>query len=710
MRAMKPVTLPILLCISLGLTTFLRAQDDLAVLPYWKYYNGQPGALYRHLCEQAFRQLEQRKKAVQALRTQQDWQKRQTVVRQKLQEAFGAFPEKTPLNPVVTGKLERDGITVEKLYFESLPKYYVTAALFMPTGKRGNLPAIVFCSGHGAPAFRSGVYQQMILNYVKKGFAVLAFDPIGQGERIQYEKTEGRRFAGLKPTLEHSYPGAQAFVAGVTPAMYFVWDGIRVVDYLLTRPEIDATRIGVTGRSGGGTQSAYLAAMDPRIRAAAPECYLTTYDKLLRSNGPQDAEQILPGMLAKGLDLGDLVEVRAPRPTLMVTTTRDMFSMDGARELFDEAKKAYKTLGAESNLGMVEDDAPHASTQKNREATYAFFQKHLNNPGSSADENIPAFRAEELNVTPTGNVFAALKGETLFSLIQKRASAVAPKITAGNSLQSLTKQVIALTGYIPPTLGEVIFSGKFPHEGYEMERYLVKGPGAYYLPVLWFKPKKGTGKTVLYIDSKGKAGAAQKGGVAEQLVEAGYNVVLPDLSGAGELAQADLPGGDSQLDSTSLNLWFAGILTRKSLVAVRMEEIQLLTEFIRRKTGTSTVLAVGVGTFVPDVLHATLLTPAIGRLALLNGLGAYRSLIGQEQYLPRYVPSVVAGAINTYDLPDLATALAPRPVWLAGVVNGAGQPVPTSELERLFPSKGKHISLSSTAERAALLAWLKMEK
>lgn len=699
---MKSNLLTFLSCLFFYQSASAQTLDDTAVLPYWKYYNRQPGALYRHLCEQAFVQLGERKKAVEALKSPGDWQKRQALVRRKLQEAIGTFPEKTPLNAVVTGKIERDGIVVEKLYFESIPGYYVTAALFMPADRKEKLPAILFCSGHGAPAYRSGGYQQMILNYARKGFAVLAFDPIGQGERIQYVKSDDRRFSALKPTLEHSYPGAQSFITGLSPAMYFIWDGIRAVDYLLARPEIDGTRIGVTGRSGGGTQSAYIAAMDPRIRAAAPECYLTTYDKLLRSNGPQDAEQILTGMLSKGLDLSDLVEVRAPRPLLMVTTTRDMFSIEGARNLFAEAKRAYKALGAEANLDKTEDDAGHASTPKNREATYAFFQKHLLNPGPAADEKIPPFTAEELSVTPTGNVFSFLGGESLWSLTQKRASHLAP----GNiGLQkNINKQVVNLTGFVTPTQGEVIFSGKFQRGGYEMERFLVKGPGDYYLPVLWFKSPQPATKTLLYIDSKGKAENAGKGGIAEQLVKAGYDVVLPDLSGSGELANVALPGGDSQIDSASLNLWFMGIMVQKSLVAVRMEEIWLLTDFIKKRGNSSPITAVGVGTFVPDVLHAALVTPAIDRLALLNGLATYRSLIEQEQYLPRYIPSIVAGAINTYDLPDLAAALSPRKVWLSGMVDGGGQLLAGSDMTEYYSSKGSHIRMTGKPENVGV--WL----
>lgn len=708
---MKTFTASILTLLSVILPHFVQAQDELAVLPYWKYYNTQPGALYRHLCDEAFGQLAQRKKEVAMLKTPQDWQRRQGIVREKLQESIGAFPQRTPLNAVVTGKVERDGILVEKLYYESMPNYYVTAALFLPAGKRQNLPAIIFCSGHGPTAFRSGIYQQMILNYVQKGFAVLAFDPIGQGERIQYAKSESdKRFSGLRPTHEHSYPGAQSFVAGTSPALFFIWDGIRAVDYLLSRPEIDGKRIGITGRSGGGTQSAYIAAMDNRIMAAAPECYLTTYNKLLRSNGPQDSEQILNGMLAKGLDLADLVEVRAPLPMLMVTTTRDMFSIDGARELFDEAKVAYLKLGAGANLEKVEDDAPHASTKKNREATYTFFQKHLNNPGSNADMAIPPFTANELRVTTTGNVYTSLKGESLISLVKKRVAAL--PVHSITDVRKLREQVIALTGYVQPKLEEVIFSGKFPRQGYDVERYLVKGPGSYYLPVLWFRPHLKSSQIILYVDSKGKGIAGQKNGAVEQMVTAGYHVVLPDLSGAGELSNTYIQGGDSYIDSTSLNLWFTGILTKKSLVGVRMEEIQLISQLIRKKVEDATITGIGVGSFVPDMLHIALLDPLIERLVLSGGLASYRSLIEEEQYLPRFIPSVVPGAITVYDLPDLVKGISPRKVWVSGLMNGAGIQIPAND--KIYSGHTKHIefleSTESGTEVIDLMKWLKKNK
>lgn len=689
----------------------VRAQENLSVLSYWKYYDGQSGAMYRHVCEQAFNQIASRKKNIQALKTRLDWQRRQQGVRQKLQQAIGPLPQKTPLHAVITGTLERDGIRAEKLYIESMPNYYVTATLFLPISRSGKVPAILFCSGHSANGFRSKAYQQIMLNYVKKGFAVLAFDPIGQGERLYVTRTDGS--LRQNPTHQHSYAGAQSFVAGVSPALYFIWDGIRAIDYLLTRPEIDAARIGVAGRSGGGTQTAFIAALDTRIVAAAPEAYLTSFDKLLRSNGPQDAEQNLMGFLAKGLDMADLVEVRAPKPTLMVTTTRDIFSIDGARETFREAQTAYKTLGAAENLTMVEDDAEHTSTKKNREAAYAFFQTHLRNPGTPTDEPVTYFSDQELQVTLTGNVYTALKGETIFSVTTKRF--LKPKQSTPAlpiSAQTLRSQVIASTGFVAPKLKEVIFSGNYPRQGYTIEKYIINGPGAYYLPILWLRPSTESREVLLYIHEKGKAAVMSNPAFVEQLLQAGYEVVLPDLSGAGELAKTYLPGGDSFIDSTSFNLWYAGILTHKSLVAVRMEEMLLVTEFIKKTRKKAVITAVGTGIFTPELLHAALVSESFERIALLNGLVSYRSLVETESYQARFIPSVVAGALPQYDLPDLVTTLASRPILLAGTTDAAGQVMDPGELGRLYQSDSKsqlQLIQDTQPERLvqALLNWQK---
>ena len=550
----KKYSLLILLSL-LGTATTAQAQDDLAVFGYWKFHEGTPSmSLYKHLYERASTQLDKREMLVKNLKTKADWQKRQAQVRAKLAEAVGEFPSKTPLNPVVTGTLERDDFRVEKLYFESRPGYFVTAALYLPKNKTGKSPAILYCSGHTPNGFRSDVYQHTILNYVKKGFVVLAFDPIGQGERRQYRDRKGKS----SPTQDHSYSGTYPFVSGSSVANYFVWDGIRAIDYLISRPEVDASRLGITGRSGGGTQTAYIAALDDRILAAAPECYITTTDKLWQSNGPQDAEQNLVGFLEKGLDLPDLIEVRAPKPTLIVSTTRDMFPIQGVRDTYDEAKAAFAAYGKAESLQKVEDDAPHASTPKNRAATYAFFQRYLTNPGSSEDLKVDIFKEEELYATPNGDVFKDLSSETIFSLNQKHTQQkvqerVARQQGKALDMKALRTQVMALSGYEnPPATRDVVFSGRMQQPDYALEKYLVRGMSNYYLPVLWLKPEKANGKTILFLDDRGKATALEKDGVVEQLIRQGYEVIVPDLSGYGELGNGYMQGGDAILEEVPL--------------------------------------------------------------------------------------------------------------------------------------------------------------
>lgn len=626
--------------------------------PDWPAFAGsQTTSVYRYLQGEAFKEINAREEAVAKLLTKADWLERQRTVRQKLRVAFGPFPAKTPLRPKVTGKLERPGFRVENFYVESRPGYYVTGALFIPR-RKGRMPAVIYCSGHSASGYAAAGYQHVIINLVEKGFVVLAFDPIGQGERLQYEK--------LSPTHEHSRAGAASFLTGVPPANYFIWDGIRMVDYLLTRKEVDGRRIGITGRSGGGTQACFIAAMDDRIKAAAPENYLTSYRLLLMSRGPQDAEQIPCHFLSLGLDMADLLVARAPKPTLMITTTRDMFSIQGAMDTFAEATRGFKALGdGVSYLFRCEDDTTHASTTGNREACYAFFQKHLDNPGSPEDRDVKLFSQEELRVVPTGQVESSLHSETLFSMARRQAAAAkAERERLQQDIDAydahLRQWVIDLSGYQAPAAKTTcIFSGRTDCGAYSVSKYLVKGLGDYWLPVLRLVQKAvREKKVVLYLDDKGKACSVVDGGKAVQWLRKGYEVVAADLSGTGELATGYMKDvGDSFIDGQSLNLWHAGILTGRSIVGIRAGEIHALCAFIRETIPAAPIVGMSRGALGSDLLHAAVIKNTFDRLVLDEPLASWQTVIDQPMYPVKHVMSAEAGALQKFDLPDLAAYL-----------------------------------------------------
>lgn len=266
-----------------------------------------------------------------------------------------------------------------------------------------------------------GGYQQSILNLVKKGFVVFAYDPIGQGERFQYFDPENKTTIVGAVTREHAYATAQTFINGSSLTKYMIWDGIRAVDYLLTRSFVDSRRIGMTGRSGGGFQTAYIAPFDDRIAAIAIENHITTYSRMLQSIGPREGEQNIIGMFANRIDHADFLIAVAPKPALMITTTNDIFNIDGSKEAAKEISRMYKHFGKEDNFSRVEDFAAHSSTKKNREAMYSFFQKHLSNLGNPFDEELEPLSKEELQVTPTGQVSTSFENhESVFSLNKKK--------------------------------------------------------------------------------------------------------------------------------------------------------------------------------------------------------------------------------------------------------------------------------------------------
>ncbi len=654
------------------------AQDDVNLFDYWKYYSDAENVQYKYFCERAFRLLDERREEVAALKTREDFLKRQKEVRQKLKSILGPLPEKTPLNARVTGVIKRKDFRVEKVIYESMPGYYVTAALFIPDKVKKHAPAVIYASGHTLEGFRSSTYQHIIINLVKKGFVVLAFDPVGQGERLQYYDTDTGK-SRFGPTSEHSYPGAQCYISGYSVTKYFVWDVIRSVDYLLSRKEVDPERIGMTGRSGGGTQTAYAAAFDERIKATAPECFITSMKYVLRSIGPQDAEQNLFQMIAEGLDHADLLEVRAPKPTLMITTTRDFFSIQGARETFSEAKNYYKALGAEENMNMVEDDDVHTSTKRNREVMYAFFQKVLELPGDPIDLDVEIFQEQELWATPTGQLASSLKGETVFSLnkqlVEKQIKNLELSRKDGDrNIAGIRVSAMLRSGFeYPDTTGETVFSGRYIENEYVLEKYLVPGSGDYMIPVVLYKPQKNNiKKVVLILDDKGMENAANKDVLAHELVKDGYAVILADLPGIGDLGPGYLEG-DAYIDKVSYNQWFAGILVGKSIVGLQSEDIIRLSQFAERQLEEiKGISAIASGVIGAALLHAGAFYQGIERICLIKAPATYEDITATRNYKPKFIHGAVAGAINDYDLPDLGRVLCPRKLLLIDPLSADG--------------------------------------
>jgi len=476
-------------------------------------------------------------------------------------------------------------------------------------------------------------------------------------------------------TKEHSYPSAQVFLTGKSIARYFIWDGIRGIDYLVGRKEVDPHRIGVHGLSGGGTQAAYISALDDRVAASAPAGYITSYRRLLESVGVQDGEQNFYQGLTNQIDHADFIEARAPKPTLIMATTRDFFSIQGARETFTELQGVYRLFGKPDNIEIVEDDYVHGYTKKTREAMYAFFQKHLQLPGSPAEEEVTLVPSTELQKTPTGQLSNSIGGETVFSLNQKEAGKLVDRLNAfrennPSKLSGILESAKSLSGYREPgNVQNAVFTGRSQRDGYVVEKYFVKGEGEYVIPYLLLVPDNPNHKAVLYIHPDGKLAEALEGGEMEWFAKRGFVVLAPDLIGVGETGPGLLKG-DAYIDGASYNMWYTSILIGKSIAGIRAGDVSRLTQLLERRSDVNEIYGVAKKEMASVLLHAAAFNPLIKRVALIDGYSSYRSIVMNRFYNPEFVQNLVAGALTAYDLPDLAACLAPRELMLVGTTDG----------------------------------------
>ncbi len=336
---------------------------------------------------------------IATLRTRSDAERLRSASRRKLRRIFGPLPKRTPLNLRMTGTLKRKDHTVEKLIFESRPGFFVTANLYLPLGP-GPFPAVLVPCGHSANGKAYAEYQTFARAFARKGFVVLIYDPVSQGERSnQYgDACEGNC------CHEHNMAGNQMALVGDFFGSWRLWDGIRALDLLLTRREVDKHRVGVSGCSGGGTMTVYLTAIDKRFAFAAPDCFVTDYLSNLENEMPADAEQIPPRMLAQGLDMADFIIAYAPRPTILLSEQDDFFDIRGTRRTFDRLKKVYRLLGAPDAIQLYVGPNHHCLSRDAREACTTFFARQAGVATTAKEPHDRQEKDETLYATPDGNV------------------------------------------------------------------------------------------------------------------------------------------------------------------------------------------------------------------------------------------------------------------------------------------------------------------
>lgn len=308
------------------------------------------------------------------VQTAEDWNKQRAERHQELCEMLGLspFPEKTPLNTEIVETRTIDDIIVENLHFQSRPGLYVTANLYRPKEVKEKLPAILYMCGH-AVVKENGVslgnktsYQHHGAWYAKNGYVCLTIDTIQLGEIPGLH--HGTHNLGMWWWLNRGY----------TPAGVEAWNAVRAIDYLQSRPEVDPERIGATGRSGGGASTWFIAALDERIKAAAPVAGITNLENHIVDGCVAGHCDCMFMVNRYGWDFPMLAALIAPRPLLIINTDRDpIFPLDGVVDIHVRSRRLYKILGADNNTGLFLCQGGHVDSQHLQNASFEWFNRFL---------------------------------------------------------------------------------------------------------------------------------------------------------------------------------------------------------------------------------------------------------------------------------------------------------------------------------------------
>ena len=620
--------------------------------------------LLRWMDRIAQEQLQRRETAINNIRTKVDAERRKQAVRQQILALIGGLPDYNgPLNPTTTGRIDAEGYAIEKVIFDSLPGFSVTANLYRPSTP-GRYPGVLLQAGHTQEGKPEG--QRLAANLALKGFVVLAFDPVGQGEREQtYDPRVDRPLAGWS-VPEHIQAGAQSILIGESVARYFIWDAKRALDYLAGRSEVDPARLGAVGCSGGGALTTFIGALDPRVKVVAPACYINSY-RLLFAGPDPDSEMSPPNFISSGLDMADWVELSAPNAWLILATEGDYFTPAGARLVYEESRRWFGLYDAEDKLRFFVGGGPHGTPLETRDEIYKWMLRWLRDgQGDFHEQPVKLYSNHELQVTRTGHIDDEPGSRKLYQLILDEFRTKQRPQGTTELLAELGALQIRSDGVAPAVRTSDQSSGpqwQRQRIHFESEPGVEIG-GRFYLP-----QSSGRKQAVLLVSDKtSNAAIPSTSNLAERIAKAG-RVVL-DLDVRDAPGEGERPFVGNWLTNTRANQ------IGRNLPAMRAHDIVRGVDVLaaRSEVDPTSIRALARGVKGIWLLLAAAADPRIGKIWLDRTPFSLRAAL-QNPMNTDLFDAVIPEFVLHWDLEDLVTAMKPRPVLWTDPANWMGHPV-----------------------------------
>ena len=571
--------------------------------------------------------------------------------RNKYKQLLGKMPEAGNLNVQLKGKIQQDGYSIEK-------KHHVTANIYIPSGK-GLFPVALFLCGHEVEAKATESYQKTAILFAKNGFVVMLIDPISQGERFQLTDSNGVP-STRGGTAEHILLNVGCNLVGTSIAAYELWDNIRSLDYLISRPEVDKQRIGCLGNSGGGTQTGYMIAYDERIKVAAPCSYVLNNNQTLEMKGPPDGCVPIIGEAKQQLEDADYFIMFAPKPIMILAGKYDFINYNRVTNVYHEVKKVYSVLSHPDKIKLMTADDGHGITKPKREAAVTWFRKWLCNDSTPIKEpEIKTLTTKELNCTVSGQVNSEFKEEE--TIVYHNIN-LANKLSANRKVLaettkekylSIIKKIAGIS--INTSSIETEWMGEIVKDDYTIKKLILRRKGDIPLPCLTVYPnhKNNTGKIAIWLAEEGKNKLVDSIGFMQEYLQKYDALILTDLRGLGEETE-HVAINDSRYYNPDYRNANLALSLNKSLTAQRTEDIFTITDYVKKNDSLKTLYfeIFATGITATAAIHAALLNNRIEHITLYNSITSYYSLMQTPLTLDRF-GYVIPDVLNNYDLPDL---------------------------------------------------------